>query len=309
MSAGAALSGWVPKALRSSVRVLVLAARDFLRDNGPTWAAAITYYSLLSLFPLLLALGSIAAYFVDPQWAVQKATDYLGAYLTRGQAEIETIVKHALAAGRGGGLLFVLPLLWTGSLVFGTFTRALNVVFEAEERYSFLKRAMIRLAMLLTLGVLFIVALISPLVLRILRSMLGIFSGSDRLFDLALALVPAGGLLLTLFLAYRFVPRSRPDWRAAAFGAAVATALFFAARPLFLGYVRELAAYDVIYGSLTGMIVAVLWVWVVAIIALFGGQIASHSNAVQIRGEPIEEVERRHLRRSEKEQRDRERAA
>ena len=69
-----------------------------------------------------------------------KATDLLGEFLPKGQVEIEGIVKKALEAGRGAGLLSILPLIWTGSLVFGAVTRALNVAFEVEKKYSFLKR-------------------------------------------------------------------------------------------------------------------------------------------------------------------------
>jgi uncharacterized BrkB/YihY/UPF0761 family membrane protein len=160
--------------LRLFGRLFLLAARGFFKDDGPTWAAAIAYYSLLSLFPLLLAAGAIASYFVDPSWAVLEATDLLGDFLPKGQVEIEGIVKKTLEAGRGAGLLFILPLIWTGSLVFGAVTRALNVAFEVEEKYSLLKRAVVRLTMLLTLGVMFLLALSSSLLLRLLKLTLGV---------------------------------------------------------------------------------------------------------------------------------------
>ena len=69
------------KKLRLFWRLLMLAAKAFFNDDGPAWSAAIAYYSLLSLFPLLLAAGSIASYFVDPKWAVLKATELLGDFL------------------------------------------------------------------------------------------------------------------------------------------------------------------------------------------------------------------------------------
>ena len=100
---------------RLAWHVVRLAARDFLKDNGPTWAAAIAYYSLLSIFPLLLAVGSIASLFIDPQWAVHEAIVRLGNFLPREPALIEKTVRNALDAGRGSGLLSILPLLWTGS--------------------------------------------------------------------------------------------------------------------------------------------------------------------------------------------------
>ncbi len=286
------------KLLRDASHVLVLAGRDFFKDDGPMWAAAIAYYSLLSLFPLLLALGSIAAYFVEPQWAVQQATGYLGDLLPRGSGAIERIVKQTIEAGQGGGLLFLVPLLWTGSLVFGAIAKALNIVYEAEDQYGFAKRMMVRVAMLLSLGAMFLVALASPLALRLLRATLGILpAASEIIFELIVNALPTVFLLLAFFLAYRFVPGRRIDWRAALFGGVIAALLFAAAKPLFLGFLQQMASYNLVYGSLSGIIVVVLWTWMVAMMGLFGGQISLHSQAVLIEGQPIEEVERRHLQR------------
>ena len=280
-------------------RVLVLSARDFMRDNGPSWAAAIAYYSLLSLFPLLLALASLAAFFVEPQWAVQQATGYLGDLLPRGSAAIERVVQQTLADGREAGILFLLPLLWTGSLVFNAVTKALNIAFDAEERVSFAERVLMRLAMLLSLGGMFLAALASSFVLQWLRDTFGFLPGGWRwLFGLLIETLPVVFMLIAFFLAYRFVPWRRPHWRAALFGAVVAALLFACAKPLFLGYVRHLARYNVVYGSLAGIIVVVLWTWMVAMIGLLGGQIAAHSQRVFIRGRSVEDLERQHLGRS-----------
>ena len=274
-------------------RLLKLAGKDFIRDDGPSWAAAIAYYSLLSLFPLLLALGSIAAFFVDAEWAVQQATRYLGAFLPRGPVAIEQVVAQTLSKARGGALLSILPLLWTGSLVFGAITKGLNLIFESQEDFRFWRRLLMRLMMLLSLGVMFLIALGSPLVLQAMRWIFGILPfGQENLYQLVLYAVPPIFMLASFFLAFRFVPRRRPRWRAALGGAAVAALLFAAAKPLFLGYLQWLARYNVIYGSLAGIIVVVLWTWIVAMIGLFGGQVAAHAHAVFFENKSLDEVER-----------------
>ncbi len=281
-------------AWRDGASVAVLAARGFFRDNCPSWAAAIAYYSLLSLFPLLLAAGSIASFFVEPAWAVQQATGYLGELLPGGPAAIEQIVKQSLRAGRGPGLLFILPLFWTGSLVFNVVTKALNIAFETEERYGFWKRTLIRFGMLLSLGFMFVVALASSSVLRLLHRGMGVPPGARAVvLGLLVHVLPAMFILIAFVLSYRLIPRRRPHWRAALAGAAVATLLFAAAKPLFLGYVRDMARYNIIYGSLAGIIVVVLWSWVVAMIGLFGGEIASNTQAIFIDNRAPNRVERR----------------
>lgn len=268
--------------LRSAVDVLICSIKGFLRDDGPSWAAAIAYYSLLSLFPLLLALSWIASFFVDPAWVVSKATSYLSAYLPNGREEIETTVTAALTIASGSGWFFILPLLWTGGLVFGALARGLNVAFRSEHHPRFVKRILVRLTMLSTLGALFLIALIAPVLLRLVGTQLDrAFSGSDWVIDQLVALIPAFLLLLALLLAYRFVPRARPHWLGAAIGAVVATGLFYAARPLFLAYVHHWARYNLIYGSLAGVVAAVLWTWIFGIILLFGGQVAAQYSARQ----------------------------
>jgi len=277
-------------------RLLILSARGFFRDDGPAWAAAIAYYSLLSLFPLLLAAGSIASYFVNPTWAVHKATDILGDFLPKGQEQIERIVQKSLADGRSEGLLFILPLFWTGTLVFGAVTKALNVVFAAEKQYTFLKGMIVRLMMLLTLGAVFLLALSSLLLMRLLKSMPGILPAGGGFIARALIdAAPAALVLLAFFLAYRFVPARRPGWRAALVGAVVAMIAFIAAKPLFLDYILAMSGRNIIYGSLAGIVAAVVWIWLAAMIGLFGGQITCHCQAVLFDGEPIDDVERRRL--------------
>ena len=282
-------------------RIVKLAGRDFIKDNGPSWAAAIAYYSLLSLFPLLLLIGSVAAYFVEAQWAVQRATYYLGVLLPRGPTAIDRIIQETLTAARGSGFLLVIPLIWSGTLVFGAVTKALNIIFDAEETVGFGERLLARLAMLLTLGVLFLVALTTPLVFRFLQWGFGILPiGEEVLFQLVVNALPPITVSFAFLLAYRYVPQKRPAWRPAVAGAILSGLLFAAAKPVFLGYLKWLGRYSLVYGSLAGIIVVILWAWIVAMIGLFGAQVAAHAQKVFIEGHPIDRLERRQAARTRK---------
>jgi membrane protein len=177
--------------------------------------------------------------------------------------------------------------------VSNVFTKALNIAFEAKGRYGFWKRTLIRFGMLLSLG------LASSSVLRLLHDWMGVLPGArEVVFNILVHLLPSIFILVAFFLSYRFVPRRRPHWRAALAGATVAMVLFAAAGPLFLGYVHEMARYNIIYGSLAGIIVVVLWTWVVAMIGLFGGEVASNTQAIFIDARTPDRVERRHRARS-----------
>ncbi|MHB0859604.1 MAG: YhjD/YihY/BrkB family envelope integrity protein [Anaerolineae bacterium] len=104
-------------------KVIWQAGKDLCNDNGPQWAASIAYYALLSLFPLLLGIASVAAFFVNPEWLISQATEAMGDLIPAGEGQIEEIVQSAIDARRGAGILSILSLLWTGTRVFAVLTR------------------------------------------------------------------------------------------------------------------------------------------------------------------------------------------
>ena len=273
------------KFLKSALRVLILALKSFFKNEGPTWAAAIAYYSLLSIFPLLLAGVAIASYFVDSNWAVEKMAGLLGDFIPKGRGEVEQVLKAALTMDRKFGILFMALLFWTGTLVFGTITKALNVVFQSEKKFSYLKRIQIRVLMLVPFGFIFLLALFSEFFLRILKFTLGVIpAGREFVADFIIAAVPGVIMFLGFFAAYRFLPRKPPKTVPAWIGAGTAAILFVAAKPIFLGYVKLMGSQNMIYGSLAGLIAAVVWGWVLAMIGIFGAQISAHCGANQKSG-------------------------
>lgn len=288
-------AGW----LRRFAEMFYQSGRDFFTDNAPQWAAAIAYYSLLSTFPLLLAAASVAAYFVAPGWAVDQLTQLMGDFLPRGAGEIERIVKEAIGARGRVGLISFALLLWTGSRVFSSITKALNIAYDVDDPYGFLRRTLVEFALMLTIGILFVAAVASRWLLRLAWNNLSFMPQTQGfIFGIVLEALPAALLLLAFFLIYRFVPRDKVNWRAASFGAITATIFFLLARILFLNYVNRFANYNVIYGSFAVAIVIVIWSWIVAGILLLGGEIVSHTQHMLLEGSSREDVERRHLSRS-----------
>jgi len=285
--------------LRRGWIVLVQSVKDLFTDSGPQWAAAIAYYSLLSIFPLLLAAVAIAAYFVDPQWAIDRITEAARTLVPQGAGNIGSIVRDVIAARGSISALSLATLLWSGSRVFGVVILALNIAYDTDETYGFWKRTLIEVLMMATVGVLFIAALALRPVLTLLSSVLGILPiGSGILLQAIQILAPALLLMATFFLIYRFVPRSQQSWQPSLSGAVTATAQFLVARPLFLYYVRQFGNYNLIYGSVAIVVILVLWAWIVALILLFGGELASHVQALFFEGKSKQEVERSHKARS-----------
>lgn len=264
------------KGLQGLIKAHIQAVLNFIEDDGTLWAAAVAYYTLLSAVPLLLALASIASFFIDQQWAIEQATTLLGGFVPQGAGRIREIVLQAFAERESVGLLSILAFLWSGSRVFGALTRALNNAFNVEDSYSFLRRTVLELTMAITIGFFFIAALVSNLALSLLIGVLNFLPGSEEQTSIiASEGVSALLLLVAFFLVYKIVPRRPVRRRAALGGSITATVLVTLARPLFVRYVDQFANYSEIYGSLAIVIVLVFWSWLSAVILLYGGEVTA----------------------------------
>jgi membrane protein len=273
--------------------------RNFTHDNGFQWAAAIAYYGLLSVFPLVLLVISLAAFVVDPQWAVDKASEMLEALVPAQTLQIEELIDGAIQLRARATAISLLFLLFTGSQVFSIVTQALNVAYDVGNHYPWWKRHLMRMGQAIIIGTLFVVGLAARLLLDLLWGQLAVMQGQAELLRQVVRWVlPAVLLALAFFLTYRYVPRRDVSHRAALTGAVTATLLFVGARPIFLSYLNRFGDYNLLYGSLTFLIILILWAWLVAIILLLGGHVTAHTQKVLIERQPAEVVERRHELRS-----------
>jgi membrane protein len=284
--------------LPTPLRYLAWALKDFGKDNGPQWAAALTYYALLSIFPLMLAALSIASHFVDVGWVADQATVLLRQFVPTGENELRGIIYGVYQARGGATAISIALLLWTGSQVFGVATQALNIAFNADETFGFVQRILVQFTMAVTIGALILVALLSRTVIDFVWRAWG-FNETLPAVGAALQwLVPGALLVIALHLAYRWVPRCEVHGRPAWIGALVATVVFLAARPIFGFYVSRFANYNLVYGSLAILIVLVFWSWVTAQIFLYGGQLASLIEAMEHQGKDRDEVVEQHEKRA-----------
>ncbi len=279
--------------------VLLQTVKDLVTDHMPQWAAAISYFGLLSIFPLLLAGVSLAAYFVEPQWALQQVTNVMGKAMPRGEGLVEDIIKGAIEERGSTSLISIAAWLWTGSRVFGVLTMALNIAYDVDEAYSYWKRLAVELLMTLSVGVLFLLALSSGFVLGLLWDVVQFLPAQGgATFELLKVLVPTLLLAGVFFLIYWLVPHGKRHWKSALPAAVVATLLFLLAQPLFYQYIERFSNHNLIYGSLGIVIILMIWAWLLALITLFGGELASHIQFMVFEGKSAEEVGELHKSRS-----------
>ncbi len=274
------------------------AGRDFMIDDGLHWSAAIAFYGVLSIFPLVLAAVDVAARFTDPRGASQQVSDILRHVMPHANT-VRDIIDQSIASHHRAGLVSILFLLYTGGRAFAVLIRALNVACDTNEISGFLRRLLMQMTMLFSVGLLFLGALVSNLLVPVLDAALApVPHGKAAIMGSIAWIVPSFFLLGGFFCLYKFVPRHRCNWQSALFGSVAATLLCVGAKPLFVVYISRSVSYSAIYGWLAVGIIFMVWAEILAIITFYGGELASHVQMIGYEGLTGQEVSRRHRLRS-----------
>ncbi|MGY1806656.1 YihY/virulence factor BrkB family protein [Blastococcus sp. SYSU D00669] len=248
--------------------------KEFSEDNLTDWAAALTYYGVLALFPALLAMLSIIGLVAEPQ----QITDAITAVIPGAAADtIQPVVEQiAGSTAAGFGLIIGVALaIWSASGYVGAFTRAANVVYETPEGRKIWKLKPLQLLITL-IGVLFaavivaMVALSGPVVDAI-GGALGL--GETALTVWNVAKWPVIVVLVALMIAVLYY--STPNVKLRGFkwvspGAGVALLVWAVASALFAFYVANFGSYNKTYGALAGVIIFLIWFWLTNVAVLFG---------------------------------------
>jgi membrane protein len=260
--------------------VLKRSAKEFKDDNLTDWAAALTYYAILALFPALLVLVSIVG--LAGSSATQSIIDNLTAVAPGSAKDIVTNAVKNLQSSKGAaGVLFFFGLataLWSASGYIGAFMRASNAIYEVEEGRPFWKLRPIQLLVTFILLVLLAaVAIATVLTGGIAKQVATVFGVGDSALSVwNIAKWPLILLAVTMILAilYWSSPNVKlPKFRWVTPGGLVAVALFLIASALFAFYVGNFSNYNKTYGSLGGVIVFLVWLWITNLAVLFGAEI------------------------------------
>ena len=251
-------------------------------DKLTHWAAALTYYGILSLFPALLALISILG--LMGSGTIQPMIDNVTA-LTPGPArDIVTNALENLQGNQGAsGFAFVVGLggaIWAASGYIGAFIDASNSVWDVEEGRPIWKRLPLRLGvtivMLILLTVTSLMVVISGPIAEQVGDVIGLGSTAVDVWNIAKWPVLVVIFSLMLSILYWAAPNVRqPGFRWVTVGGLIAVVLWIIASGLFALYVASFGSYNKTYGSLGGVIVFLTWLWITNLVILLGAEINS----------------------------------
>jgi membrane protein len=258
--------------------VLKRTSRRFRQENLSDWAAALTYYAVLSLFPALLVLVAILGV-VGQQGAVD---DLLKVVEDVGSPQAADVVRGPLegvVANRGGaGALLGIGLvaaIWSASGYIGAFTRAGNVIWQVEEGRPFWKlkpfQILVTVAAIVLLSAVAIGLVVTGPLAEAVGGAIGLGDAAVLAWDIAKWPVMALLLVLLIAMIYYLLPNVRqPRFRWISPGAALALLAWLVASAGFALYVAQFGSYNATYGSLAGAILLLVWLWIANLALLLG---------------------------------------
>jgi membrane protein len=267
---------------RSWFGTLKRVVSEFKDDNLTDWAAALTYYAVLSIFPAFIAMISILGLVVDPATITRVVTDVVAQL---GPADAVNTFKGPIEQISGNrstaffGLIIGVALaIWTASNYVGAFMRASNAIYEREEGRPFYKLRPIQLLVTLVLVMMAALVVLSLIVTGPVAQAIGDAVGLGDAAVTAWNLAKWPVLLIVVMLMLAILYWSSPNAKVAGFrwvspGSVVAVVVWIVASAGFAFYVANFSSYNKTYGALAGVIVFLVWMWITNIAVLLGAEL------------------------------------
>jgi membrane protein len=264
-------SGWM--------QIVKRAWKEAKKDAVPLLAAGVAFYTFLAMVPTLIALVMIYGLVTDDTAAVSDQVASFGSALPAEAEKLITDQMNSLATtsdrALGIGLIIALLLaLWSASAGISNLIRALNVAYDEEDKRGFVKRRLLALG--LTVGAIVFMVLAVALVaaLPVLLDALDVPGWVKALVQAGRWLGLVVAVMVALAVLYRLGPeRDAPKIRWLSVGAIVATALWVIGSVVFSLYVDNFGSYGKTYGTLAGVVVLLLWLWLSSLAALLGAEV------------------------------------
>jgi membrane protein len=266
---------------RSWFAILKRTVKEFQEDNLTDWAAALTYYGVMSLFPMLIVLVALLG-LVGQESTITTMTDSLRAaglddVAKNIQGPLDEIVKHKGGAGAlvGFGLLVA---LWSASGYVGAFTRAMNAIYDVSEGRPFWKlrplQLVITLVAVLLASLVLIAVVVSGPIAKAVGTALGVGDTAVTVWGIAKWPVLLVVLMAMVAGFYYVAPNVRqPRLRWVSPGGIVAVMTWILASAGFGLYVSNFNSYGKTYGTLGSVITFLVWMWLSNLALLFGGEL------------------------------------
>jgi membrane protein len=278
---------------RSWTATLKRTFAEFKDDNLTDWAAALTYYGVLALFPAVIALVSMLGLVIDRTTITRVLTDTISSL---GPSSAVDTFKGPINQVTGNqstaGVMLIVGLataLWSASGYIGAFMRASNAIYEREEGRGFFKlrpvQLLVTLILVLMSALVVLALVVSGPVAQAVGGAVGLGDTAVTVFNIAKWPAMLVVVMVMLAILYYASPNAKqPSFKWISPGSIVAVVIWVLASAAFALYVTTFASYNKTYGALAGVVVFLVWMWITNLAVLFGAEL----NAELERGREIE---------------------
>ena len=254
---------------------------EFGRDQCTDLAAALTYYAVLAIFPALLALVSLLGVFGQGESTTQALLDIVRSLGQGSAADALQGPIEQMTQTRAAGFAFILGILgaiWSASGYVGAFGRAMNRIYQIDEGRPVWKlrplQLVLTLAGIILLALVLIGLVVSGPLARSIGDVIGLGDTSVMVWNIAKWPVMLLIVIVLVAVLYYATPNvKQPKFRWMSIGAAIAIVVWLLASVAFGFYVANFGSYNKTYGSLAGVIVFLLWLWLTNLALLFGAEV------------------------------------
>jgi membrane protein len=260
------------------MQIVKRAWKEAKKDAVPLLAAGVAFYAFLAMVPTLIALVMIYGLVSEPAQVAEQVESFGSALPSAAEDLLEqqmTALAQTSDRALGIGLIIALVLaLWSASSGISNLIRALNVAYDEEDERGFVKSRLLALG--LTLGAIVFMVLAVALVaaLPVLLDALNVPGWVKALVQAGRWLGLVVAVMVALAVLYRLGPdRDAPKFRWVSVGAIVATVLWVIGSVAFSLYVDNFGSYGKTYGTLAGVVVLLLWLWLSSYAALLGAEV------------------------------------
>ena len=254
--------------------------RETGNDDATHMAAGVSFYAILSLFPMTLGLVAVLSFVLESTSTQAQLLAFFRDYMPGASDVLQTNIRAQDSVQGVMGAVSLVGLFWTASAVFGAVSRSVNRAWDVHRDRPFWLAKSRQMAMALGVGVLFLLSVGTTAALELVNNLdlpeagpLGALETYGT--NLLARLVPFAFTFAIFLFIYKYIPNTRTRWRYIWPGVLLAAVSFEVGKALFVLYVENFADYSRIYGSLGSVVALMVWIYLSALILIVGAEFAS----------------------------------
>ena len=258
--------------------ILQTAIKTFTDKQAAQASAGLAYYTVFSIFPLMLVFIAVGSYFLDSQQVFNTVTQFIQQALPISRQVINENLEEILEQRGTAGIVSLLILLWSGSGMFTNLAYNINLAWPRAARRNFLQSRLVGLWMIVGLiGLIALSLFLSWLTARLPFIHTASTSPTDLFILRAISALGSWLMIFLVFLTlYHWIPTLRVRWSATIWGALIASLAWKAITTGFSWYLgSSFSQYQLVYGSLGAIVAFLFLIYMISFIILFGAHLSA----------------------------------